>query len=84
MPVQSLFTFATYKVFISYNDGKVLSMLQGAAHKSHTSLFHQPDPSEYMLGLPRSRLRFRGWFMFVIFVGTLAALVLFAIENFIF
>jgi hypothetical protein len=51
-------------------------------HHSSQSLFPQ-DVSEYLLEVPRRRLRF-DWFLLAIAVGTLLALGVFTIANLVF
>jgi hypothetical protein len=46
--------------------------------------FQQPDLSEYMLGLSKSRPQSWSWMFVAIAVGILLALALFAISNLIF
>jgi hypothetical protein len=50
-----------------------------------------PSPSLYppylsaqLLGLPRSRLRLRGWLVIAVATGILLALIVFAVGNLIF
>jgi hypothetical protein len=45
------------------------------------SPFHHSDPSTYMLGLPKSRLRLGKWTLFVFFAGILIALLLVKITD---
>jgi hypothetical protein len=52
---------------------------RGPSHR-----FEQPDLSEYVLGLPKSRPQFWSWMFVAIVAGTLLALALFAISNLIF
>jgi hypothetical protein len=58
-------------------------MPRRAVHEIPTDIFSQPDPPNYMLGVPRSRPRLGKWGLFVIFAGILAALVLVALTNFL-
>jgi hypothetical protein len=56
-------------------------MHRKAIHRFENGHFHQPDPSMYMLGLPKSRPRLGKWTAFVFFAGILIALMLVMITD---
>jgi hypothetical protein len=59
----------------------MLQMPRTAHHPSHP--IFQEDFSEYMLEVPRRRLRF-DWFLFAIVAGVILALAIFTAANLIF
>ena len=76
-----MFTLAAFIRSDKYSDGIVFSMPRRTTHGLQASPFHQPDPSTYMLGLPRSRPRLGKWTLFVFFAGVLIALMLVKITD---
>jgi hypothetical protein len=52
--------------------------------RGETGFWNQADPSPYMLGVPKSHSKFGSWLVFTVVAGTALALLLFAIEIFIF
>ena len=59
-------------------------MSRGIHQRVPSHRFEQPDLSEYMLGLSKSRPQFWSWMFVAIAAGILLALALFAISNLIF
>jgi len=76
-------TFAILTCSGTYFYGIVLPMQSRMTHRFDTRLFHQPDTSMYMLGLPKSRPRLGIWTLFVFLAGILIALMLLAITDFL-
>lgn len=74
-------TFAVLICSSTYFYGIVLPMHRRMTHRFENSPFHQPDPSMYLLALPKSRPRLGIWALFVFFAGILIALMLLAITN---
>jgi hypothetical protein len=46
------------------------------------TVFDSPDPSSYMLGLPKSRPRLGPWGVVAILAGTVLALMVMMLENY--
>ncbi|MGD0404000.1 MAG: hypothetical protein ABSB66_12485 [Candidatus Acidiferrales bacterium] len=59
-------------------------MAQEPRRRRHANRFDQPDPSVHMLGIPKSRPKFRTWFVLAILTGTVLALALILVGNLIF
>jgi hypothetical protein len=58
-------------------------MRQGTKRTEHRSDWNQTDPSIYMLGLPKSRPRLGTWGVVAVLAGTLLALAVIGLENYV-
>lgn len=66
-------------------EGESLSKIPASQHHGHGRAFAfsgVPDPSRYMLGLPKSRPRFLSWFTIAVLAGALLAFGLVFLMNF--
>ncbi|HXN98074.1 MAG TPA: hypothetical protein VN881_03315 [Candidatus Acidoferrales bacterium] len=59
-------------------------MAHESRHRHHADYFDQPDVSIHMLGMPKSRPQLRTWLLLAILTGTVLALALVLVGNFIF
>jgi hypothetical protein len=84
-PAQSVHVYfrGTYPANNGIRDS-ISRMAQETRRRRHASYFDQADPSAHMLGVPKSRPRFRTWLLLAILTGTVLALALVLAGNLIF
>jgi hypothetical protein len=59
-------------------------MVRRTSHRHHAAYFGQADPAEHMLGLPKSHPRLGTWIILTIVAGTILALSVVVLGNFVF